>query len=103
MFMRKAGRISYRIFEGFILFISLFGFCALALPQITINSDFTDCDRDAVPVFIKTNGVHTDVVVPFRNEIADWSKFVKPSDTRGEDTSAAYVAFGWGDKGFYLE
>ncbi|MFN5595883.1 MAG: DUF2459 domain-containing protein, partial [Bacteroidota bacterium] len=33
----------------------------------------------------------------------DWSKWVNPSHTKSGDSSAVNVAFGWGDKGFYLE
>lgn len=33
----------------------------------------------------------------------DWTSFVNPADTKSGNTIANYVAFGWGDKGFYLE
>ncbi|GGK67988.1 hypothetical protein GCM10011405_14930 [Rufibacter glacialis] len=56
-----------------------------------------------IPIFILTNGVHTDLVVPIRNEVADWSSFVQVQDTKGQDQHVNWVAFGWGDKGFYLE
>ena len=50
-----------------------------------------------------TNGVHTDIVVPLKTKQIDWSKKVKFEDTMGKDTIMQYVAFGWGDKEFYLE
>jgi len=56
-----------------------------------------------VTIYIRTNGVHTDIVVPVRNEHYDWSKEVKAKNTQANDTNFTYLALGWGDKGFYLE
>ena len=59
--------------------------------------------QNDIPIYILTNGVHTDLVVPIKNERIDWSKEVKFTHTTGKDSLFEYVAFGWGDKGFYLE
>lgn len=56
-----------------------------------------------IPVYLLSNGVHTDIVVPVHHPLADWQRFVPASDSRGGDSTAQWVAFGWGDKGFYLE
>ena len=58
---------------------------------------------DEVSIYIMTNGVHTDIVVPTRTEQKDWSKEVKFSNIQSNDTTYQYLALGWGDKGFYLE
>ncbi len=55
-----------------------------------------------VAIYILTNGDHTDIVTPIRTDIIDWSTEVRFQDTRSNDTTARYVAFGWGDKGFFL-
>lgn len=47
-----------------------------------------------------TNGVHTDLVVPVKHELMDWSQKVLFSQTKGKNTDFNYIAFGWGDKGF---
>lgn len=56
-----------------------------------------------VTIFIKTNGVHTDLVVPVRTAQRDWNKLLPFSNTRDKDTTGTYVGIGWGDRGFYLE
>ncbi|HEY0978420.1 MAG TPA: TIGR02117 family protein [Flavobacteriales bacterium] len=56
-----------------------------------------------IPVYLLSNGVHTDIVVPVHHPLADWERFVPASHSRGGDSTAQWVAFGWGDKGFYLE
>lgn len=40
--------------------------------------------------------------MPLHNKEFDWRTIVSPTDTR-KATPADYVAFGWGDHGFYLE
>lgn len=84
-----------------LFFIILYGVAAFAFSKIPINSEVAT-DKDDIAIFIKTNGVHTDIVVPIRNEIKDWTKEIKVENTKGKDSNMAYIAFGWGDKGFYL-
>ncbi|NIG53902.1 TIGR02117 family protein [Chitinophaga sp. Cy-1792] len=55
-----------------------------------------------IPIYILTNGVHTDIVVPVRTTEIDWSTLIPFSNTTANDSSAQLLAFGWGDKGFYL-
>lgn len=50
-----------------------------------------------------TNGIHTDIVVPANNLLQKWTKEIKHSHTLAADSSYNYLAFGWGDKKFYLE
>ena len=56
-----------------------------------------------VEVFLHTNGVHTDIVVPIQNDQLDWSQQLPFSNIPSGDTTLRYIAFGWGDKGFYLD
>jgi uncharacterized protein (TIGR02117 family) len=56
-----------------------------------------------VQIYIKTNGVHTDIVVPVKNNLADWSREIKFDHIVSKDSTMPYLALGWGNKGFYLE
>ena len=85
------------------LFFLVYFLFAVSFAKLTCNSDFSPCTSDAIEVYIKTNGVHTDLVVPVKNEIFDWSSYVDPSKTQLQKANYRYAAFGWGDKGFYLE
>jgi uncharacterized protein (TIGR02117 family) len=71
------------------------------LSRITIDRE--QDTKDEVTIYIKTNGVHTDIVVPVKTDLADWSQEVKYSCTSLQDTCYPFLAVGWGDKGFYLE
>ena len=84
-----------------VLLVCLYLLAAWVLWHISTGKE--DDTVAEVPVYIKTNGVHTDIVVPVRNEQTDWSRDILFSNTASGDTTAQFLAFGWGDKGFYLE
>ena len=99
--MKKTIKFSFR-FVLIITAIALVYFLtAFLLSRITVNKNVAQSIE--VTIYIKTNGVHTDIVVPIKNPTIDWSKIVSYKDTRKKDSSMQFVAFGWGDKSFYLE
>ena len=95
--MKRIGRIILVL----ILLIGLYFLSAFVLSRITVKKE----ENSAIDlsIYIKTNGVHTDIVLPVKNEQIDWSNEIKFDNTVSKDTSAQFVALGWGDKGFYLE
>lgn len=87
----------------FIVFILSYIIIAFILSKITVNKEISQNQNQEVEIFIKTNGVHTDIVVPIKNEIKDWTSEIKFKHTKSQDSIMNYIAFGWGDKGFYLD
>ena len=77
--MRKFVKILLRIVLGLIAFIALYALSAFVLSKITVPAEPL-VSRD-VEIYIMTNGVHTDIVVPVKNEQTDWSKSVKFENT----------------------
>lgn len=57
---------------------------------------------DGVKIYIKSNGIHTDVCVPVINEYKDWRDFV-PVEHFPKVKEHHYISMGWGDKGFFLD
>jgi uncharacterized protein (TIGR02117 family) len=85
---------------GFLAFVVLYFLAAYILSHISTTKE---ADQSAdVTIYLSTNGVHTDIVVPVKRPQIDWSKEIKFSNTISKDTTAAYLGLGWGDKGFYL-
>lgn len=82
-------------------FILLYLTSAFVLSRIPVNEDLKS--EGDLTIYILSNGVHTDIVVPVKTSTVDWSQWVKFEHTKAKDTTVQYVAFGWGDKGFYLE
>ncbi|GAA4459641.1 TIGR02117 family protein [Nemorincola caseinilytica] len=102
--MKRTICIAFRIagisMLSFIVFTLLYLSGAYVCSRIAIGRD-SDRGED-VAIYIKTNGVHTDIVVPVHTALAHWSHEVPYCNTRGCDTTCGYLAVGWGDKGFYL-
>ena len=86
----------------FILSLLMYLLIVTLLSFVSVNEDFAE-NQQEIPIYILTNGVHTDVVLPIKNEHYDWSNKLKFEHTKSKDTTYQYVALGWGDKGFYLE
>ena len=89
---------------GIFTFIALYITSVLLISKITVNSDIARTEeQDAIPIYILSNGVHTDIVVPIKNEIKDWRNQIQFSQIQSKDSLMNFIAFGWGDKGFYLD
>ena len=86
---------------GIISFLVLYVILALLISKISVNAAVYQKDKP-IEIFILSNGVHTDIVVPIKNEFKDWSKEIRFHHTKSQDSLVHYLAFGWGDKGFYL-
>jgi uncharacterized protein (TIGR02117 family) len=77
-------------------------FRALVLGLVPVNAGFVQPEK-GIDIYVSTNGAHADLVVPTRTEHMDWFELFPPEHFRRVDTTFEYVAFGWGDRGFYLE
>jgi uncharacterized protein (TIGR02117 family) len=94
--VKTTRKATFGVFELLILYVIAGTFSSF----IAVNQDAEQ--KDDVSIYIFSNGMHTDLVLPLKTEEIDWSKIVKFEQTAGKDTIADYIAFGWGDKGFYL-
>lgn len=92
----RALGITLECFVGFICFYVVFALFGMMFPC-------GSCDhKGEVSIFIRTNGVHTDVCLPTKTPHKDWLATIDL--TAYEDQSQSdYVAIGWGDKGFFLD
>lgn len=88
---------------GFILgIVVLYAILGYLLPFIEVSAK-DDGEQKEIPIYIYTNGVHTDIVMPVKNELHDWSAKIPFANTTSKKTDYNYVGIGWGDKGFYLD
>ncbi|MEN8119925.1 MAG: TIGR02117 family protein [Bacteroidota bacterium] len=75
--------------------ILLYLFMAILFTLIPVNSSFKE-SKEGTEIFINTNGVHTNIILPTKTNDFDWNRFLKIKE------NYEYLAFGWGDKEFYL-
>jgi len=100
-FIKRLTRYTLYFILGFIGFVLLYLASAYCLSRIATGKE-RNTSSD-VAIYIKTNGVHTDIVVPVKTPQLDWSREIAFSNTPLTDTTKIkYLAMGWGDKGFYL-
>lgn len=97
--IKRILRILKRILIGIGIFTILYFAIGHICSQIIIFADENVVGD--IPVYIKTNGKHTDIVVPVCNAVKDWKQDVPFANNVSQDTTYKYLAFGWGDKGFF--
>ena len=84
------------------LFVAIYVFFALVFSVIPVNNSNTKENKN-IEIYILSNGVHTDLVLPMKNNTHNWYNFLNLAKTKSKDSIANYASFGWGDKGFYIE
>lgn len=86
----------------FIGIVILYVLIAWGCSFITIPGE-KDPQRGEVEIYLLTNGVHTDIVMPVRSDLVDWSQIFPFDNTNSKRSDLQFIAAGWGDKGFYME
>ena len=88
---------------GFVLkAVFLYAGASFVLGYFPVNSCFQP-DNNGIEIYIVSNGVHTDFVLPVRNVYKDWKSLFREDDFPDGWEAASHIAFGWGDQGFYLK
>lgn len=99
--LRKAAKATAYAGGGLLGAVALYLAAAATLSRIPVRRRPPDGPQE-VEIYLLSNGVHTDLVVPVVHELMDWRRLIAYADTPAADASMPYVGFGWGDKGFYL-
>ena len=98
--LKKSLQYTIYLFSIFFLLMLLYVFFAFLLSRILV--DEIKHENQSIECYIVTNGVHTDLVLPLENVIKNWNEVVSYQHTKSKSSNYMLVAFGWGDKGFYL-
>ena len=75
---------------------------ALAGTFVPRNSDWAE-PPNGVLVFVRSNGVHVDLVLPALAAGQDLYRLVPPEHVANPASASGWIAFGWGQREFYLE
>jgi uncharacterized protein (TIGR02117 family) len=98
--MKNGFRIFFTILVSFLFFIVFYLSTAFICARIPVNESISK--EGDITVYIKSNGVHTDLIVPVKSKKIDWSNIFPYANTKDKDSTSKFLALGWGDKGFYL-
>ena len=96
----RIARGALRCVQFFLLLLVIYLLIALA-GLIPVNNDF-EPTAGGVEIMVTSNEIHSDLVLPIRNEAVDWSRLLPQSHFAGDGRGARYVAFGWGNKEFFV-
>ena len=88
--------ISLECFIGFICFYIVF-----ALFGMMFSCGCHDNVKE-ITIFVRSNGVHTDICMPSVSPEKNWFSTINLADFK-EKKKTEYIAIGWGDKGFFLD
>ena len=69
---------------------------------IPCNRNFKPSDQ-GIDVYISSNGLHTDIIVPFQNEHFDWRKILNDPTHQNLNLQSNFLGFGLGEKSVYLD
>jgi uncharacterized protein (TIGR02117 family) len=94
--MKRLWRILRGVLLGLLGLLLLYGFFAVVLSLWSTNLVGQNIAADKV-VYVTTGGVHLDIVFP----VTDLSPELQQLTYQPE--RATHVAFGWGERNFYLE
>lgn len=101
--MKRAFRIGLRALGVLVALPMLYFLAAALLGTIPANAGWQE-PKEGVRIFVRTNGVHTWIVVPKVTPEMDWRPLV-PGDHLKDPRwgGGDHVAFGYGNRTFYLE
>lgn len=91
-----------RIVAGIVAVPLSYFLAALLLGTVPANVAWRE-PAQGVTIYIRSNGVHTWIVMPKRNEEMDWRLYAAPEHLRDPRWGRAdHVAIGYGNREFYL-
>jgi uncharacterized protein (TIGR02117 family) len=86
-----------------VLFLVLLYLVVAVLFTVIPSNMFSMQPEKGIAIYIKSNGVHTDLVLPTENNFYNWNEKILLEDFAPDTVDYQWTAFGWGDKGFYLD
>ncbi|BAU07039.1 TIGR02117 family protein [Fischerella thermalis CCMEE 5330] len=87
-------------FSGLVLFSLMLLIISAFVPRKWGNYSQDNCEMQ---ICVSNTGIHTNIILPTKNNIFDWHKFISIGQV-GIDTAQDYnyISFGWGDRDFYM-
>lgn len=104
IFLRKTGRLLSSLSKWFSVllfcYLCVYFFLAFILSHITVEGK-NDSNAN-IQIYLMKSGIHTDFVLPVKNEVMDWTKSFPRKHTGFQDSTTKLIAIGWGDENFYM-
>lgn len=92
--------IPVEVFAGFIL---AFWCCSIVLSHIPVGEEHPKSRLPRRTVYITSNGVHSDIVLPMNAYGTDWVAELGLPDSIRQNHDRTELSFGWGQKEFFMK
>lgn len=99
-FRSRLWRALRRVAYGALVLLLAFG-GAVLVGLLPVNRSFQNAN-DGIQITAYVDAAHSEVIVPITTLVHDWQPWFSPSDFRGLTGRETHVAFGWGDREFFL-
>lgn len=94
-------KLTVIIIEGIVAFI-VFYFTLFLIGSFIQIGHLSENKSGTILIGMKSDGIHTDLVLPVQSNVINWRSYFHPADTRLKDTTKQLISIGWGDQGFFL-
>ncbi|TDR32319.1 TIGR02117 family protein [Hydromonas duriensis] len=103
--MKTLIRLIRVLIVALVAFVAVYVLAVVTLSRIPVNRSLPDkqATEPLTTIYVRTNGVHTDILMPITTHLRDWREVIPAADVHNENGHLPYMSFGWGDKGFYLD
>ena len=91
-----------RLLAIFFGFIFIYLAAVVVLGFVSVNRSFAQAGN-GIEIMVIDNGIHTDLVVPVKTSVFDWGNYINVGDYPAADYRFTHLAFGWGNRRFYME
>ncbi len=99
---RRAIAILFRVLGFIVALLLSYSVTALVLGAIPANLSWREAEQ-GVTIYLRTNGVHTWIMMPKINRYMDWRPYAPGEHLRDPRYGRGdHVAIGYGDREFYL-
>ncbi|TXK50733.1 TIGR02117 family protein [Pontibacter qinzhouensis] len=103
LFFKKLLMFLAKVAAGVLLLVTLFFVLGFLLSSFPVNRSFAQTPESTIRIFVTSNGVHTDLVLPVVTPLRDWRQKLPLQDFATTDSTFTHIGFGWGDRRFYME
>lgn len=99
MIIIKIIAIALVLILGISIMYTFAGFLCSIIPK---NKSYKNHPKD-VEVYLVSDGIHTDFLVPCMNAYFNWKNIIDDRPYQLTFDDQTFLSLGWGDRGFYLD
>ncbi len=94
-------RSAWRVAHACLVVALAFGGSVL-VGQMPVHRGFKNAEQ-GIELFVYIDSAHSEIILPLTNDVFDWSPWFSASDFKNVTGNESFVAFGWGDREFFLQ